>query len=124
MVVLFDCPFMMKNKFFLFFFRSSFALKNRGCSKCGYPKKETNNEEMEFCSFTFTGKHGLTTKNSSVAIEEGDVVHFLVTKTKQPNYLDYCNQIVASDDPVKTINQYTEHKTELYAKVGKQQTLH
>lgn len=58
-------------------------------------------------------------KHSSLARKAGgDVVEFLVTSSKQKNYLDYCNQFILAADPVHTINRYTDHTTNLFAQVN------
>ena len=48
-------------------------------------------------------------------------IDFLVTQIKQQNYQKYCEKQTSFDDnynPHDIINQYTEHTTELYAKVN------
>jgi hypothetical protein len=57
-------------------------------------------------------------KGSSLAKLDNDTVHFMVTECKQPNFMNHCDRLTVPKDPVKTINQYTDHTTELYAKVN------
>ena len=57
-------------------------------------------------------------EGSTIANLEGDTVHFMVTEEKQKNYWKYCDRIVSATHPVKTINRYTNHETEYYAKVN------
>ena len=49
-----------------------------------------------------------------------EVVDFLVTKLKQGNYQKYCSEFqpLESFESTKIINQYTDHISELYAKVN------
>lgn len=66
-------------------------------------------------------KHlGTTTSNAKLAVDDGiGNIHFLVTQQKQPNYLQYANdpfKRVSDNVRVKTINQYTDHNSDLYAK--------
>lgn len=69
-------------------------------------------------SSSYTRLLGTDIENSSLAVADGDMVDFLVTYYKPQHYSKYCNEIVAALDPVTTINQYTEHTTELFAKVN------
>ena len=62
------------------------------------------------------GKDGFS--GSSLSTQEGDTYHFLVTDTKQPNYLKYCNQVETAINPIETINKYTDHTTQYFAKVN------
>lgn len=55
---------------------------------------------------------------SSIAQNSGDVVEFLVTPSKQPNYLTHCNQLTCATNPVATVNKYTDHTTSLYSHVN------
>jgi len=56
--------------------------------------------------------------SASLAVTDGDTVHFLVTSAKSPNYMEHCNQVLVPDDPVSVVRQYTEHTSNLYAKVN------
>ena len=51
---------------------------------------------------------------------EDEVVDFLVTKLKQQNYQKYCSELQPLEqfESTKIINQYTDHITELYAKIN------
>lgn len=60
----------------------------------------------------------LPSVQTSLAIEDGDTIHFLVTASKQPHYLAYCNETVLPDDPVSIIQQYTEHTSDLYSTIN------
>jgi len=51
-------------------------------------------------------------------VEDGDTIHFLVTPTHGPNYRNFCGNVVEAVDSVSTIRKYTEHSSELYAKVN------
>lgn len=62
------------------------------------------------------GKGAFT--GSSLSEKEGDTYHFLVTASKQPNYLAHCNRVESAIDSVHTINQYTDHTTQYFAKVN------
>lgn len=66
--------------------------------------------------FEMLGKDGM--KGSSLASIEGDTVHFMVTNKKQPNYKKYCENFKIVEDPVSTINLYTDHTTKYFAKVN------
>ena len=57
-------------------------------------------------------------KGSSLSVQDGDTVHFMVTEQKGSNYRRFCNQIVPPQDPVGIIQQYTEHTTSHYARVN------
>ena len=59
------------------------------------------------------GLHG-----TSLIEKQDDTIHFLVTDEKQPNYHKYCNRIEPALNPIATINEYTNHPTEHYAKVN------
>lgn len=63
---------------------------------------------------------GADTIGSALAIDDGSgTVHFLAARVKQPNYLKFCNDpFTTVRDRVSTIRQYTEHKTQLFAKVN------
>lgn len=69
-------------------------------------------------ALALTEKYGVQTQNSSLLVQEGDIMHFLVTASKQPQYRNHCNFITCADDPTSTILKYTEHTTELYAKIN------
>jgi hypothetical protein len=55
---------------------------------------------------------------AQVSAGDDDMVEFLVTSKKQPNYYDYCNSLRLPSDPVSTINQYTDHTNKLYVDVN------
>uniref|UniRef100_A0A7S4IPC5 ADP ribosyltransferase domain-containing protein n=1 Tax=Vannella robusta TaxID=1487602 RepID=A0A7S4IPC5_9EUKA len=55
---------------------------------------------------------------SSLTSREGETVHFLVTEKKMENFVRHCNRIESVLDPVKTINEYTDHTTEHYARIN------
>lgn len=58
-------------------------------------------------------------KGSSLARNfDGEIVEFLVTHKKGPNYVEHCSGLVAATDPVATINKYTDHTTQLFAHVN------
>lgn len=53
-----------------------------------------------------------------VDTQDDNMVDFLVTSKKQPNYYEHCNQLRLPSDPVSTINQYTDHTNNLYIDVN------
>jgi len=55
---------------------------------------------------------------ATLAVNDGETVHFLVTATKGQNYMLYCNEVVFPIDPVSTLTMYTEHTNELYSQVN------
>eukprot|EP01126_Amoeba_proteus_P059938 TRINITY_DN7880_c0_g1_i4.p1 TRINITY_DN7880_c0_g1~~TRINITY_DN7880_c0_g1_i4.p1 ORF type:complete len:226 (-),score=39.64 TRINITY_DN7880_c0_g1_i4:128-805(-) len=55
---------------------------------------------------------------SLVRDPNASLIEFLVTDRKQPNYLRYCDEVVLPRDPISTVNLYTEHTNNLYAKVN------
>jgi hypothetical protein len=58
-------------------------------------------------------------QQSSLAHHAGDnIVEFLVTAKKQPNYLQYCNNITEATEPASTINKYTDHTTEYFSHIN------
>jgi hypothetical protein len=58
-------------------------------------------------------------QQSSLAHNAGDnVVEFLVTSQKQPNYLQHCNDVTEATDPVATINKYTDHTTQYFSHIN------
>eukprot|EP01126_Amoeba_proteus_P015361 TRINITY_DN1690_c0_g1_i10.p1 TRINITY_DN1690_c0_g1~~TRINITY_DN1690_c0_g1_i10.p1 ORF type:complete len:226 (-),score=30.19 TRINITY_DN1690_c0_g1_i10:82-759(-) len=66
---------------------------------------------------TILGRNAL--KGASlVKNTDADVIDFLVTPKKQPNYIHYCDDVVLPEDVVSVICKYTEHQTQLYAKVN------
>lgn len=76
---------------------------------------------MGQCSSTHANKLGVgPSADSKVAFDDGrGLVHYLVTRSKQPNYLRYaCDPTVCADDPVAVINRYTEHESDLYQRVN------
>lgn len=56
--------------------------------------------------------------NHSLAVNDGDYVHFLVTQLKGKNYVKHCNNVVFPQDSINTIRMYTEHNSELYSEVN------
>ena len=57
--------------------------------------------------------------NSLFRFDNSGLIDFLVTKLKQKNFLNYCDSFPLDNfDPQLIINQYTDHTTELYAKVN------
>jgi len=56
--------------------------------------------------------------NSSLAVEDGETVHFLVTSSKGPNYKNFCNEVILPSDPVSSLKLYTEHTNDTYTKVN------
>jgi hypothetical protein len=78
-------------------------------------------EEEDCCDhlFEILGQNALVGASLARASNTNDgMVDFLVTSTKQPNYLEYCGGLVLPADPVATINQYTDHNNSSYAKVN------
>ena len=55
---------------------------------------------------------------SSLSSKDGDTYHFLVTDSKQPNYLKHCNRVESAIDAISTINKYTDHTTQHFAKIN------
>ena len=55
---------------------------------------------------------------SSLSTKEGDIYHFLVTNTKQPNYLKHCNRVESTINAIETINKYTDHTSQYFAKIN------
>eukprot|EP01126_Amoeba_proteus_P012828 TRINITY_DN15324_c0_g1_i1.p1 TRINITY_DN15324_c0_g1~~TRINITY_DN15324_c0_g1_i1.p1 ORF type:complete len:221 (-),score=41.47 TRINITY_DN15324_c0_g1_i1:319-981(-) len=75
---------------------------------------------MDCCSsdvVRFLGKDALRGA-SLVKDDTADMIDFLVTHSKQPNYRQYCDEILLPQDSVSTIRMYTEHETRLYAQVN------
>jgi len=54
----------------------------------------------------------------TLAIDDGEEVHFLVTASKGPNYRAHCDEVVFPDDTVSTIRMYTEHTNQLFSQVN------
>ena len=57
-------------------------------------------------------------QGSSLSIQEGNTVHFMVTAQKGWNYGRYCHQVVPARNPVEIIRQYTEHTTNHFSRVN------
>lgn len=64
---------------------------------------------------------GTDIRNSSLAFADPsnpDLIDFMVPYFKPPHYSMYCNELVPALDPIDTINKYTDHTTELFARVN------
>jgi len=72
------------------------------------------------CSEHFFNVLGKDAMNGSSLAQKGkgDMIDFMVTNKKEKHYLEYCNDVVLPNDPVGTINKYTDHPTQLFAKVN------
>ena len=57
-------------------------------------------------------------EGSSICSIDGDNVNFLVTSKKHQNFQKFCSQLQIVDNPQEIIKKYTEHTTELFAKVN------
>jgi len=57
-------------------------------------------------------------KTASLAVDDGETVHFLVTASKGTNYKKLVDEVVFADDPVATVRTYTEHTNSLYSKIN------
>jgi len=74
---------------------------------------------MDYCSKKLVETLGVDSE-SALLKRDGDRVDFMVTKRKQPNYLAYCKDPyqIAPMDPSSIVRRYTEHKSDLFAKVN------
>jgi len=59
-----------------------------------------------------------TQQKPSFAVQDSTSIHFLATSAKGPNYLEFSNNVVLPEDPVKTLQMYTDHSNELYSEVN------
>eukprot|EP00992_Anisonema_acinus_P008541 TRINITY_DN4651_c0_g1_i1.p1 TRINITY_DN4651_c0_g1~~TRINITY_DN4651_c0_g1_i1.p1 ORF type:complete len:238 (+),score=62.61 TRINITY_DN4651_c0_g1_i1:31-714(+) len=69
---------------------------------------------MQAAKHTVVKKHGIDLKQSSLALDDGDTVHFLVTDKKQPQFRRYCLGLPPIDEAVnvvETFRRYTDHTT-------------
>jgi len=67
--------------------------------------------------FEIMGRDALS--DSSLAFKgTGETIDFMVTSQKQKHYLELCSSVILPTNPTTTINQYTDHTTQLYAKVN------